>query len=405
MAVPQEFLSASVKANSEKSMQIPYRNVFANGEPYRSMLASNPWLQPPDYSKPLECPLYDRRENANGGGWEGKSHYWDTTVGRKHTYWKNFDLPRPTKDIHRLRRDMMEWGYCIVEDALSAEQCKYIRNRLEEQAYAEREVGTADITPFFHIMWTLVNKGDCFAKLIEFSPEWVQAGPLLEQLNYELLGGNNYALSFASNIAKPHCMPQNLHQDGGAIHPLQSPHFPTLVNNVYIMQDVNEVNGGTLVIPGSHKVVAGAGTTGPVGKLPPAINIEAPAGSVVMMDGRLLHGTGVNHTENWRYIMTNSNVKTWLRQQENWQLSVSPEVLKRASPKLLKRMGFATSGLLEVGKYTSMETTVDVRLQLDEGKYKRIGELKGPVTQEQRESLSIWQMKEKMRKKAAASKL
>ena len=55
--------------------------------------------------------------------------------------------------------------------------------------------------------------------------------------------------------------------------------------------------------------------------LPPAINIEASSGTVVMMDGRLLHGTGVNHTDDWRYIMTQSNVKPWMRQQENWTLS------------------------------------------------------------------------------------
>lgn len=395
-SVPPEFLPEAVKAKSEWEHLIPYHKFFASGEPYKSMMENNPWLKPPDYKEPLPCPLFDSGRNSEGGGWKGESHFWDTTVGRKHSYWKNFDLPKETKDIHQLRRDIIEWGYCLVEDGMSKEQCSYMRDRLEEQAEAERECGLADMSPFFHIMWTLVNKGDCFAKCIEFNPEWVQGGPVIEQLNKELLGRGHYAYSFASNIAKPHCYPQTLHQDSGAIHPMQTPESPILVNTVYIMQDVNEVNGGTLVIPGSHKIVAGS-AGGPIGKLPPAINIEAKGGTVFMMDGRLLHGTGANHTDNWRYIMTNSNVKPWLRQQENWMLSVSPEVLKTASKKLLQRMGFHTSGLIEIGSYSGMATTVDIRLQLDEGKYNRIGEMKRPVSQEQREALTLWQQKQKIK--------
>jgi ectoine hydroxylase-related dioxygenase (phytanoyl-CoA dioxygenase family) len=241
-----------------------------------------------------------------------------------------------------------------------------------------------------------VNKGDCFAKCIEFSPEWVQGGPLIEQLNNEMLGPNNYAYSFASNIARPGSYPQNLHQDSGAIHPIQTPHAPVLVNTVYIMQDVSEVNGGTLVIPTSHRIVSSVAPGEEVGLLPPAVNVEAKAGTVMMMDGRLLHGTGVNHTDDWRYIMTNSNVKPWMRQQENWQLSVDPEVLSTASDKLLRRMGFYSSGLIEIGSYSGPKTTVAVRLAMESGSYRRIRELASPVPQDIKEGLTIYQMKQRI---------
>ena len=83
----------------------------------------------------------------------------------------------------------------------------------------------------------------------------------------------------------------------------------------------------------------------PVGKLPPAINVDAEAGTMVITDGRLLHGTGINHTDEPRIVMLNGMQKSWMRQQENWMLSVRPEVLERASEKLLHRMGYqATTG-------------------------------------------------------------
>lgn len=405
--IPEEFLPENVAARSPENEQLQDAKWFASGEPFRSMHANNPWLKPPvggngvratrpdgSLTERFQCPLFDSGRNASGGGLNGTPYY-DTTVARKHKYWKQFnDLPIETKDIYQARKDLDKYGYCLIEDGMSNAQCSYMRDRLEEQAIAERECGLADMTPHFHIMWTLVNKGDCFAKCIEFNPEWVQAGPMIEQLNEELLGPGHYAYSFASNIARPGSYPQNLHQDSGAIHPIQTPGAPILVNTVYIMQDVNEENGGTLLIPTSHRLVSEVKPGEEVGPLPPAINVEASAGTVMLMDGRVLHGTGVNHTDEWRYIMTNSNVKPWLRQQENWQLTVAPEVLKSASDKLLQRMGFHSSGLMEIGTYSGPKTTVGIRLAMDEGDgYERILSLKSPVSAEDRERLTIYKMK------------
>lgn len=415
--VPEEFLPESVAALSDDAFQITDAKWFRSGEPFRSMHKNNPWLKPPVggngvpvmrpdgcLTKRFQCPLFDEGRSAEGGGLNGTPYY-DTTVARKHNYWKQFnDLPHETKDINKARQDLRNYGFCLIEDAMSEYQCSYMRDRLERQAEAERECGLADMTPHFHIMWTLVNKGDCFAKCIEFDSEWVQGGPMIEQLNLELLGPGHYAYSFASNIARPGSYPQTLHQDSGAIHPIQTPFAPILVNTVYIMQDVNEVNGGTLVIPTSHRLVSQTKPGEEVGPLPPAVNVEAKGGTVMLMDGRLLHGTGVNHTDEWRYIMTNSNVKPWLRQQENWQLSIDSDVLENASDKLLQRMGFYSSGLLEIGSYSGPQTTVATRLAMEEGKYSRIRAMDSPVSSKSKEDLHIYQMKLKIeaRKRAKA---
>ena len=76
-------------------------------------------------------------------------------------------LKKP-KTSTRLEKIYKKYGFCLIEDGLSEYQCEFMKNRLEEQAQAERECGLADLTPHFHIMWTLINKGDCFAKCIEF---------------------------------------------------------------------------------------------------------------------------------------------------------------------------------------------------------------------------------------------
>jgi len=160
------------------------------------------------------------------------------------------------------------------------------------------------------------------------------------------------------------------------------------VNVLTAISDVDEANGGTLLIPGSHRILSDAVREGrPVGKLPPAINLDAKAGTMIITDGRLLHATGINHTNSPRIVMLNGMQKPWMRQQENWMLSVRPEVLQRASTKLLHRMGYqaTTGGQTNEGHGFGARglpgeaagATVAFRLAADAGDYIRVGEL-GP---------------------------
>ena len=82
----------------------------------------------------------------------------------------------------------------------------------------------------------------------------------------------------------------------------------------------------------------------------PHINLKAPAGTIMLMDGRVLHGGAVNHSDELRYIITNSVVRPFIRQQESFLLTIRPEVLQRASDKFLWRCGFqatATRSMVE----------------------------------------------------------
>ncbi len=72
MSIPHEFTAEAVRDLSQDGDRL-YLGFLRSGEPFRSMFEANPWLIPPDMSKPLEC---------------GTGRYWDTTVARKHDYWK-----------------------------------------------------------------------------------------------------------------------------------------------------------------------------------------------------------------------------------------------------------------------------------------------------------------------------
>ena len=81
----QEYID---KNTPEKDML--FKSFLDSQEPYTSIFKNNPWLAPPDFKKPLS---------------KKKVHYWNTTVGKKHPYWKTKKLPTPTKEIRQIRKD------------------------------------------------------------------------------------------------------------------------------------------------------------------------------------------------------------------------------------------------------------------------------------------------------------
>lgn len=369
MTVPTEFTTDYVSENSPEE-ELLYSAFFKSGEPFRSMMASNPWLQPPDSSQPLT--------------WESDA-YWNTTVASKHPYWSQHDLPQPTKEIRQLRHDLGEWGYCLIEDGLSEAQCSAFYDRLWNQSEGEIAAGVQHQTPSGQMVNTLINKGECFGLCIEQHPDAVQAGPVIEQIMNETLGRGWICHSFLAIGSDPGGYPQGLHIDQGPLLPWLTEEAPALVNTMYIPQDIDEVNGGTLIIPGSHKILIDAGSGGKIGKLPPAINLQARAGTVMLFDGRILHGTGANRSNKRRFVAVMSNVKSWMRTQENWVVSVSPEVLQRASAKLRHRMGFQALtygstiegfGLGAPGRVGDVWGDIEpFRAAYDQGNYQRVGEL------------------------------
>lgn len=366
MTVPVEFTPEYIERHSHEGNEL-YTVFLESGEPWKSMIANNPWMKPPRPGDSLP---------------DDPSRYWNTTTGRKHPYWSNQKLPDATKDINQLRADLAEWGYCLIEDGLSRVQCEHFNAELERQAEGERAAGVDMQNPAGQQINTLINKGEVFGLCIEQHPDAVQAGPLIEQITNETLGPGWICHSFLAIGARPGGHPQGLHFDQGPLLPWVTEEAPALLNTMYIPTDVDDENGGTLIIPGSHKKLIEAGSGGAIGELPPAINLEARAGTIMLFDGRILHGTGLNRSSKDRYVAVMSNVKSWMRTQENWVISVAPDVLAGASDKLRHRIGFQALtygstiegfGMGAPGRVGDARGDIEVfRSAYDEGRYERV---------------------------------
>lgn len=106
---------------------------------------------------------------------------------------------------------------------------------------------------------------------------------------------------------------------------------PNLVlASMWAISDFTEANGGTHLVPGSHRWPAGR-----VAREDEIAAAAMPAGSVLMWMGGTLHGAGANRSDQWRFGVFLSYSLGWLRQEENQYVDLPPQIA-RTLPKQLR---------------------------------------------------------------------
>jgi ectoine hydroxylase-related dioxygenase (phytanoyl-CoA dioxygenase family) len=246
-------------------------------------------------------------------------------------------LPPIRTDLAAAQRDLDEYGLTRLADATTREEIDEARQRLIAQAAAEdalgissRDDGRANRAVGAALpnqrVWNLINKGEVFRR--------IAMNPTAHRLIRHLLGPEFLLFSITANIACKGGQAQNLHGDQ-VFAPADTP-YPLIANCQWMLTDISEENGATRVVPGSHlaerwpaegEAVATAAATG-------------PAGTIMVWDGRLWHGTGVNTTNNPRHALLAAYCSPFIRQQENYSLSLAPDVMQRCTPELLTLLGF-----------------------------------------------------------------
>lgn len=389
---------ANANATSEPSQpsssalpELPWQPLVRTFEPYASLLRPNFHTGAKTGLGVQEADLHALKDSPTPGLDLNDQDLYYNTERDEEAYWKGTNLPVPTKDPAQMRRDLMKWGYCLVAEALSPAQLDAIRTRIYEQADGERLAGVASLGASMprpgeqvsttQLVHSLLNKGDIFRRLLEFEAEVTQGGKMIEQMLVDVLGDNFLISTFLSLITEPGNIPQNLHQDqvlmvrwfafasvgrgmgwevgiprkntaltlspaffrSNRVQPYQTPQGPVSCNTMYFLDDFNRTTGSTLVIPGSHLLMP---KSIPMKEpLPPPVNVVGPAGTCLIFEGRLIHGTGVNKGTSRRAALIMDSRMPFMRPQELFPLSLAPDVMMRLSPKSLARLGFRPTGM------------------------------------------------------------
>jgi hypothetical protein len=187
-------------------------------------------------------------------------------------------LPILTDDPARQAADLDRYGYCMIANALDDAQLAAVRQRIEEQAVAEKKLGVhrpgTDEEPGEMVnQWVhmLVNKGRVFHD--------IALSPIAMRIARHVLGEQFLLSDLAAHITwpdnglmglhidqwwlPPPAMPGETYQRAGTISrataptgdpvPATRPISPPAVLNVFwAITDFTAENGATRLVPGSH---------------------------------------------------------------------------------------------------------------------------------------------------------
>ena len=131
---------------------------------------------------------------------------------------------------------------------------------------------------------------------------------------------------------------QVIHRDGD-LYPFRFPSPATLMPTMWALSDFTPANGGTQIVPGSHRWAEDRQP------FPDEIvAVEMPAGSVVVYLGGTLHGGGANRSDVTRTGLALQYSLGWLRQEENQYLTNPPEVARTFPERLQRLIGYDYGG-------------------------------------------------------------
>jgi hypothetical protein len=234
-----------------------FAELLLSGEPYKSLgqhhvhmgakygYSNNPFNKDGTLRGDPETPGLDLNDDD----------LYYNTMGSAAEYWAGYDLPKPTKDIHQLRADLKDWGYCLIEDGLSAEQLARMQKRTQDQLDGERMAGVAAWAAgqpggnqFIHGILNKDPEGQ-FAQCMSHDPRGAQGANMVEQLVTETIGEGFIGSSFLGVIAYQNCQPQGLHQDQGVLHCGGVQSAPWSMNTMYVLDDFTAENGWVLAPP------------------------------------------------------------------------------------------------------------------------------------------------------------
>lgn len=235
-----------------------------------------------------------------------------------------------TEELARYSTELTRDGYCLVSGALETSEVDLLRETLVHVAADE----IANETDYVYEngsnqrVWALLNKGPVFETLVQ--------NETILALVSSLLGRVFLLSNVNANIAGPGGNPMFLHSDQDYV-PSPFPEYALVTNAIVFLDDFTAENGATRIVPGSHLLR----TRPDYANLPETVPVTGPRGTVMVFHGALWHQTGANTTAaEKRHAILCYYCRPFLRQQENWFLSLDPQVLQRATPRLRELLGY-----------------------------------------------------------------
>jgi ectoine hydroxylase-related dioxygenase (phytanoyl-CoA dioxygenase family) len=238
-------------------------------------------------------------------------------------------------DVTAHVEEIAEQGYTIVPDAIEPELVDALRADLARlEAFFDVQPSPNSFEGHRTLrIYNLLAFGELYQRI----PVHPNVLPIVERV----LDPGCLVSSLSSVDILPGEVAQPIHADDQLI-PIPKPHPPTVCNSMWALTDFTEANGATRIVPGSHRWDHDP----EYGRHYDSIPAEMPAGSVLIWHGSLWHGGGANRTDERRVGIAMNYCAGYVRQQENQQLGLDRETVRRFPPRLRQLVGYGVYNML-----------------------------------------------------------
>jgi ectoine hydroxylase-related dioxygenase (phytanoyl-CoA dioxygenase family) len=258
-------------------------------------------------------------------------------------------------EVARYANAIREDGYLVVEDVVPRELVGALAGKIDE-LLVELEIptgGNAFLGRRTRRIFNLLARHELFRAV----PVFPRTLPVVERvLDPECLLSSLTAIEMGPGQER-----QPIHADDGS-HGFPRPAPPMVVVAMWALTDFTRENGGTHIVPGSHRLARRPAR----GEAHASTQVEMPAGGVLFYNASLWHGGGENRSTGRRMAIVANYCAGFLRQEECQLLAIPREQVAEFPPRLRSLVGYGTyRGLLGHVDQRNPETLVDPDARTD----------------------------------------
>lgn len=234
-------------------------------------------------------------------------------------------------------RHLDAYGYVVIPQGLPPELTAGMRSLVIQHWLTSSKTkyeGKPERDADDRFVYNLQNKDKAFIDLLSMP---VVKSILMSKLNdpfYRFLPTDkpNYILNYYN--ARSSGQKLDLHIDSYVPNP--GP-YTTMMQVVFVLEDMNEANGCTVVVPGSHR--SGQYTDR---ELKTHVPLIAKAGDIVLWDSRIWHGTTENASKKSRWALIATFSQWWIKQSMDMPRALPKEIYTQLSDEQKCLIGFCS---------------------------------------------------------------
>jgi len=243
------------------------------------------------------------------------------------------------------REQLREEGWCIMPEVLAPDELARVRDAFDRGIeYMRQSMGTA-----FDSRLDPNSSNQRIYNLPAVDPVFIELLCREDALEAarEVVGPDVLISNFTANNALPGAQSMRLHSDQALVVPPPWLHS-WAVNVIWCLDDVREANGATRYLPGSYRFSSLEEL--PENAMEQTLAFEAPAGSFIVMDGRMWHTSGCNVTEDeQRRLLFAYYSSDFLRPQANWSEALPQPVRDAMDDATRQLFGLGPAGNVRIG--------------------------------------------------------